>query len=106
MQAQVINQRIRQGFERLLLECLTSGVQKELLDKFEVHAGYLAALEICGANVHWRAKQLCFGGELSVRNCSGGGAIGPRCALVPASAEQMFGPLGYGIGECSRVLRH
>lgn len=41
MQAQVINQRIRQDFERLLLECLTSGVQKELLDKFEVHAGYL-----------------------------------------------------------------
>ena len=40
MQAQVINQRIRQDFERLLLECLTSGVQKELLDKFEVHAGY------------------------------------------------------------------
>ena len=41
MQAQEINQRIRQGFERLLLECLTSGVQKELLDKLEVHAGYL-----------------------------------------------------------------
>ena len=41
MQAQVINQRIRQGFERLLLECLTSGAQKELLDQFEVYAGYL-----------------------------------------------------------------
>ena len=41
MQAQVINQRIRRGFERLLLECLTSGVQKELLDQFEVYAGYL-----------------------------------------------------------------
>lgn len=41
MQAQVINQRIRQGFERLLLECLTSGVQKELLDKLAVYAGYL-----------------------------------------------------------------
>ena len=41
MQQLSINERVRQSFERLLLEALTSPAHQEVLYKFEAHAGYL-----------------------------------------------------------------
>ena len=78
MQAQVINQRIRRDFERLLLECLTSGVQKGVTGPVRSLCGLSAALAICGANVYPWGEQLA-AGYLSALAAS----------YAPASAEQL-----------------
>ena len=81
MQAQVINQRIRQDFERLLLECLTSGVQKELLDKFEVHAGYLLRWRsVVPMSTHGQSSSALAAGYLSA--IAGGAVPLDRAARV------------------------